>query len=127
MGVAVTRERLVTPATRDEGLPHMYISEVKRVDPGRPYNEHSKMIVIAVRGSACYADWGRNARCSKKSSNVLRDTPLSCLKFHSGFLDAAEQLLPKAQAALEAAAQGRLGQLSVTVTGHSLGDLPPQP
>lgn len=126
MGVLVSRERLVTQPTCEDGLPHMYISEVKRMD--RPYIDRysgAKMIVIAVRGSSCSADWKRNAKCTMGISSRLSGTLLANLKFHYGWLEAAEQLLPLVQAALRVAAQERPSQLFVTLTGHSLGDLPP--
>ena len=59
-------------------------------------SKDAMMIVIAVRGSAHLRRLETERIVLKEDLQPLVGTPLVGLKFHSGFLYAAEQLLPRA-------------------------------
>ncbi|PFH61077.1 hypothetical protein XA68_18285 [Ophiocordyceps unilateralis] len=107
------RQSLIVPADRRSGSKAMYIRSVPADAAGT--------VVLAVRGTASFADWAVNLRAEPaEPKDFLDDSGNAC---HAGFLSVARAMVRPAAARLRRILRDDPARAahSLVLTGHSAG------
>ncbi|PHH75853.1 hypothetical protein CDD80_2018 [Ophiocordyceps camponoti-rufipedis] len=107
------RQSLTVPADRRSGTKAMYIRSVPADSAGT--------VVLAVRGTASFADWAVNLRAEPvEPTGFLDDSGNAC---HAGFLSVARAMVRPAAASLRRILRDDPARAahSLILTGHSAG------